>query len=803
MAESIKTTTAKFLFACLVIALLGAFPAYLMAGDECEIEFTPIPEANPDSIKPLIQGSFVEVALEAPDGQRIIQPGFLVNDDGEIITRRSTYINAIKKAITGLNDDTLEVITTISEDALADIIVLKIEEPDQDVEPLEPRFFFPDNEEILAVIGEPYSEQNQARTAKVKTHGTDPLYGYITKLYDTPHDSLGGKMAVNYEGRMMGIIRSYKQDSLYANYLFPLSVVHIDGDHRGSEYFITKFSSGLSDSAQQDLFEAVQYFWSDDFEQARDQITDLILNYPSNPMVLLYSAYCDLYNGDLNEAIGKADEAMQLGHQVAELYYLKSLCYELMLKPKKAMIEIDSAIELNETFMDARALRGSLHSIMGNYEKGKDDIDYIQDHREDNPFCLAFKGLMELFELEKEKACRLFNRALERSRSDPRIYYYLTAYYAFENDDEKIEKALRKAIEIIPDQGEPYYYLANYFKAEDENDSAIVYYKMAAENSPYLLSASYALGRIYYDEKMYEEAIEYFEKVEDYYPDDLVLLRNLGACYAELEKFDHALMTFKKALKVDSKSQITHYNLGLVYLNKDMHKFAEAHFDTAYALGYRNRNLFFQQGRLYLEQGDTAKAKENYEKLRSISGATATKLHNLIIGRDDYVIDSTMDKRLQILIDDAKKSLVKVEGGLAFSRFFRVNYGLLFVFSPLEHKWGCVVNDRGDIILQKNAVNGSYGHVYYTGIDTSKLEIPEDSEDAAEVFKASEDSNEPETPPEVDKSLTNAIADEFVVFSVKDKDTLALPAKIPNDYPEKGDSVIVFTDPIWEHSDFC
>jgi tetratricopeptide (TPR) repeat protein len=407
-----------------------------------------------------------------------------------------------------------------------------------------------------------------------------------------------------------------------------------------------------------DLLSALQLYWSREFNDAHADFTDIILKYPANSLVLLYSAYCEMQIGNVDVAIGKANEAIQLGHKVAELYLLHAKCYEQIFKPELARAYADSALILSQSNIDALIIIGRSFFFRGEFDESVDILKKISQAQEDNAQCLSLQAMIKSAEYKYSEACELFNRALSISRSDVEIYLLV---YSVQRHSEKALEAIRKAIEVAPTDGRPYFYLGNHFCIDKELDSAITAFKTAIRLSPNIFNAYLNLGLLLYEEKQYEEAIEYLQKAKEIYPDNEILLRNMGTCYAQLEKYDEAIAEFKNALAANPKSRITNYNTGLAYMDIKDYDRAKEHFDKAYELGYRHSNLYFQQGKLLLALGDTVEAKKYYEKLRSISTATATKLHNLIIGRDDYVIDSTLDLKMKKLYENITPSLVNAE----------------------------------------------------------------------------------------------------------------------------------------------
>jgi tetratricopeptide (TPR) repeat protein len=795
------------LLICIILTILYS------AGmaDECEIIFPDTPPLNLDSIAKLVPHSFLDVVLTTPEGETIVQPGYLISADGKLLTCRSCYLKAHNAIVMSSEGESLKVINKLVEDALADLIMLKITLPKQKMKPMEPRYYFPDIGEELGVIIAAGTVSTPLSSIKVLKNCEDPLYGFVSRLEDSDDDSFNGKMVLNYDSKVLGIIRSHKADGRYRNFLFPFSIIHIDGPRQSSRNFVSKFSADLSPAAQMELLNALQMYWSREYSAAHQALAEMDEKYAGNPLVILYTGYSLLNSGDVDAALENADEALLHDQSVAEIYLFKANCYRRMLQIGKARIYADSALQLNESSIEALEIITRAMLANEKYENARDYVEKISKAQKDNAFCIATQAMIKFYQYDREKACELLHKALTISRSDPDIYAVIYNMQRRLRKTEEALEAIRRGIAMAPDEGEPYYFLGNYFLNKEKTDSAIWAYMTALEKSPLLFDAYEKLGKLLLENGSYSDAITYLKKAKEIYPGTISLRRNLGACYAKEGDYELALKEFEDALKINPGSKITHYDIGLLYLDMQKYDSSEVYLKLCYDLGYRHRNLFFQLGRLYHELGNAAKADEYYENLRSISLAEATKLHNLIIGREGHAVDSTMDLRLRKYFENIKKSLVKVECLAHFARISRL-FGYSYRFlAEGELSWGCRINEAGDIFTPSRVFDCDEKLLLLTPAVERK---DEESSAYREI--------------ELHKSKTCALVDEFAIFSTRYQDDIMITEegfedtaklisdivevigsdqitmpKVAQSLPLKGDSVLVITDPIMEYSDYC
>jgi tetratricopeptide (TPR) repeat protein len=763
------------------------FLAQIHAND-CDIYIPELPAIHIESIQPLIPKSFVDIIIIQENGDSIVQPGYLADKDGRLITRRSTLINATEVYIQ-TPDSTYQVIPeTIALNAIGDMILLKVEKPDMKIDPLKIRYDPPEKHETVAVISSGGYSSETISTMEVTGIPVDPFLSHICVLDSSPDNSFAGAFAVNYEGYILGIIKSVQSDSLYTNYLISFTPVFEDGPRSHSRDLITQFSEPIFVSEQVKFDQALDKYWNSEYENARNYFLDVILSIDANPIVLLYSAYSEFFLGEVNNAIGKADEIIELGHHISETYILKSSVYEMIDKPDEARVAIDSALALNPISTNALFISAHLYFSKGKYFKAGKVIDIIEQNHKSNARVLTAHALNNLYYNRYEKACDLFQEALNIYQSNTMLYIYVANMYLSFNDKEKAMKFTRKALEIDPEDGSIHFFLANYYHEENMIDSAITAYRATVEYAPYFFDARYNLGMVLVRAERFSEAIEHFEKAKEIYPEDYKLMRSLGACYAHEKRFDDAVKTFKRVLSLAPKSQITHYNLGLVYFEMNKYDAALQHFDSAFTLGYRNRALFYQRGKLNIARGDTLSAEIDLEFLKLISTKTARQLNNIIMGHEEEPIDSTQEMVYKQLIDNLETTLVNITAyyNYFFSRKFRSS---LFKVTRYGHiGWGLVLNNRGDIISVALQFEGA-DKAYFSRHKATRGELK---------FKHYTKNL---SMPQLNKTKTKMIGDDYIVFSSKLKDTTVSVTPRASDYPEIDDSLLIYTDPLTEYSD--
>ncbi|HEV7930144.1 MAG TPA: tetratricopeptide repeat protein [Nitrosospira sp.] len=177
--------------------------------------------------------------------------------------------------------------------------------------------------------------------------------------------------------------------------------------------------------------------------------------------------------------------------------------------------------------------------------------------------------------------------------------------------------------------------------------------------------ANFRIGNVYMTQGKFGNAEVAFERAITLNPGDAESYNNLGEALGELKQYPRALEAFNKAISLDQKLLKAKYNQAVSYDRLGNFRYSEfvfrnliksnpgyslsydglavtlskagrakeaiAFHEKAIALDPREPSYYFNCAISYLMMGNTAKALEQQEKLKTLDSAIANRLASVIV----------------------------------------------------------------------------------------------------------------------------------------------------------------------------
>jgi len=175
-------------------------------------------------------------------------------------------------------------------------------------------------------------------------------------------------------------------------------------------------------------------------------------------------------------------------------------------------------------------------------------------------------------------------------------------------------------------------------------DTAIQDCNKAIELDSTYIDAYYYIGITNNEKKEYNSAIEYFKKAINLNPNHAKSWNHMGFSYEKLDIFDKAIDSYRKAAGLDSTYTLAHYNLANAYKHEKNYDNAIESYKKAIELDPNYASAWLFMGYAYLDKNDYHSALQNLEKAIDIN--------------------QDLGKGINVIIDDIKKSIEKLQKGL-------------------------------------------------------------------------------------------------------------------------------------------
>ncbi len=498
---------------------------------------------------------------------------------------------------------------------------------------------FPDSLAAIILLGHVYFSQEKYEEAEKLCQDYDALL----------------EKALREEAKKKKLdLRSKKdRNEFEENYQYFFDEVRNKNPNFGLPYFILGFlhkKSGNFDKAEENFNEAIKKGYSS--VECKAQLIDI-----------------ELAQENWRGGLAKSEDALQTEESKSEFYFLMGYAYYHLGEIERAVYCFDNAFKLRPHEVEAAKNLAKIYFNQDEFEKATSLLKKVLNII---PFDYEAKFLIERSATEK---------SVQKKENKPRItknmvdMVDLEYKYVFRSDVNHIisvmnETALSllksghlgKAIGLIrifleihdlsPDLN---YNLANFYRMNNDLGKAMKYAWRATELKKDFRDAYDLVGNIFFKLGDYENSIMAYQKVMDIGPRDALSYYNLGCVYSAIEDLDNAEENWKNALSREkvravkrkeetSKDELTrtvtvfkspvsakaHDALGRLYLQQNQSEKALEHFQKAVEIEPGKPELYYEIGKIHLDQKNTKKAIYSFEKYLYLGGKEEKKVKEIL-----------------------------------------------------------------------------------------------------------------------------------------------------------------------------
>lgn len=192
-------------------------------------------------------------------------------------------------------------------------------------------------------------------------------------------------------------------------------------------------------------------------------------------------------------------------------------CYRSLGETKKAISELQQAIQKNDM--------------------------YVHAHHE--------LGLAHIHEKSTEAALRCFNKAIDLSPNNPARYESVADILIRNEKYREAEDYLMRAVKLELVYPVLYEQLGRVLFAQKKVERAYQYFEKALREQPENVSFLNSMGICMKEMRRFEEAVNFYNAALKFRPQDIKIMFNKLLCLIELNQTDRAIKTCQLILKID------------------------------------------------------------------------------------------------------------------------------------------------------------------------------------------------------------------------------------------------------------
>ena len=334
---------------------------------------------------------------------------------------------------------------------------------------------------------------------------------------------------------------------------------------------------------------------------------------------------------DVN-ALAAFQQAAKLDASHAEAHYQLGVLYGKQSQWKPAIHALQTAIKLTPDFVDAHVRLGEAYLIgMAN---AKDAVGPLQRALQLQPDLSRARRLLGTAYLRQHQTDAAIYH-LKQAQQDSEARYLLGLAYFQAEDFTQAIPHFEAVIKRQNRHAKAHFNIGNCYlrtgKIADGRAALRTFEKLIREeeqlatfqrlilDNPQRLQPRYQLAELHIKRTEWELALVELKVCLTISPHDEKASELLGYIYLQTEQYANALNVYGPLTEAHPESAIYRNSLGIVYMMLKKPQQAITQFETAIRLNTTNPQLYRNLANAYREIGEAAKAKQAYQRYRSLA----------------------------------------------------------------------------------------------------------------------------------------------------------------------------------------
>ena len=335
---------------------------------------------------------------------------------------------------------------------------------------------------------------------------------------------------------------------------------------------------------------------------------------------------------DDRAALAAFQQAIQLDASHAEAHYQLGLLYGKQSQWKPAIQALQMAINLTPDFADAHVRLGEAYLIgMAN---AKDAVEPLQRALQLQPDHFKARRLLGTAYLRLNRIGEAIHH-LKQAPQDTEARYLLALAYFQAEDFRQAIPYFEAVIKRQNRHAKAHFNLGNCYlrtgKITQGRATLRTFEKLTREeaqlttlqrlilDNPQRLQHRYQLAELHVKRTEWKPAIVQLKACLAIAPNDEKASEQLGYIYLQTEAYMDALEVYGNLVEAHPESAVYRNSLGVVYMMLKKTRQAITQFETAVRLNTTNPQLYRNLANAYRHIGEEAKAKQAYQRYRTLT----------------------------------------------------------------------------------------------------------------------------------------------------------------------------------------
>lgn len=335
---------------------------------------------------------------------------------------------------------------------------------------------------------------------------------------------------------------------------------------------------------------------------------------------------------DNRTALAAFQQVVKLDASHAEAHYQLGVLYGRQSQWKPAIHALQNATKLTPDFVDAHLRLGEAYLI--SMANAKDAVEPLQRALQLQPDLSRARRLLGTAYLRQHQTDAAIHH-LKQAQQDSESRYLLGLAYFQAEDFTQAIPHFEAVIKRQNRHAKAHFNIGNCYlrtgKIAEGRAALRTFEKLIREeeqlatlqrlilDNPQRLQPRYQLAELHIKRTEWERALVELKMCLIISPHDEKASELLGYIYLQTEQYANALNVYGSLTEAHPESAIYRNSLGIVYMMLKKPQQAITQFETAIRLNTTNPQLYRNLANAYREIGEEAKAKQAYQRYRSLT----------------------------------------------------------------------------------------------------------------------------------------------------------------------------------------
>ena len=305
-----------------------------------------------------------------------------------------------------------------------------------------------------------------------------------------------------------------------------------------------------------------------DFKSLEQLCNEKLEEHPDHCHALSIKRYLEYKKQDVKKSKSFFDEAKQFNQNKYFQYWYSKLLL-LYLENKKAIEQLNTCIQKNENYLDAKVLLASIYVNQYQYSKALEILE--TESASENPIILNKKREVFFKQKEFRKAKLLFEEAISHDPQYIDAYINLGNLYCHQYKLEHAMKYYENVLVVNPNCTEAMLKKVNIFLKKLEFEKAENLLNRILDSHPKNVKAALTQVQMFVHKSKFTEGFNLLEKIklENHLRcNEPIILYNEAGIHMTLNDTEKALELFQKSVNINKYEINSHIGIFRVYNNQ-------------------------------------------------------------------------------------------------------------------------------------------------------------------------------------------------------------------------------------------